>query len=489
MTTKEEKLEAEEKQKTQEKTKTSEKTSTEEDARVEERSTTYDIKDMSNLLEDKTLLGTPLEAHIDNFTFKKYNIINPSSKSKRIINSSTVRYYCQSYLYDENSKKFHILDKTYKNIKKDKLSNMTQDKKWIRYCLLLMMESEQTLFEINEKLLGDFYKKQVNQFFERKKKEKEKELKEIEKEKIKEQILKEKEELKKKGELQEGVIPSKNPLPPRPKQELKIDYNIVNNVPNTFKLEGKIYYRIYSEDVYIEKPPFPNKAKDLEGYVKAFNAEIRRLLQKEEKKEKEKREYNMAESWCNEIIAKILNMSKGKLKDEYESDKFKPNRKIIEEEMKKPLLNLMYIYSKKMDNNAQIIRQAIKLVEDTYYKRFKGQYDESFLKITGRYVNCLIKVNDFSKAKLVINAIKEKCSKLKALDFLLKELEPKLNVAEKKNNIDNITMSKGQIKAGLDDTKPNYDWQQGQNEEELNEALLKDVDQVKRNMELINANQ
>ena len=62
-------------------------------------------------------------------------------------------------------------------------------------------------------------------------------------------------------------------------------------------------------------------------------------------------------------------------------------------------------------------------------------------------------------------------------------------MAEKKNNIDNITMSKGQIKAGLDDTKPNYDWQQGQNEEELNEALLKDVDQVKRNMELINANQ
>ena len=50
-------------------------------------------------------------------------------------------------------------------------------------------------------------------------------------------------------------------------------------------------------------------------------------------------------------------------------------------------------------------------------------------------------------------------------------------------------MSKGQIKAGLDNSKPDYDWHQGQNEEELNEALLKDVDQVKRNMELINANQ
>jgi len=489
MTTKEEKSKTEEKPKTQDQTKIEEKISTEEQTKTEEKPTNIDIKDMSNLLEDKTILGTPLEAHIDNFTFKKYNIINPSSKSKRIVNGSTVRYYCQAYLYDENSKKFHILEKTYKNIKKDKISNMSHDKKWIRYCLLLMMEGEQTLFEINKKLLDDFYDKQVKLFFERKKKEKEKELKEIEKEKIKEQVLKEKEELKKKGELQEGVIPSKNPLPPRPKKEIKIDLNIVNALPETFKLEEKIYYRIYTEDVFIEKPSFPNKAKELEGYVKAFNAEIRRLLLKEEKKERTKREYNMAESWCNELISKIFNMSKGKLKDEYESDKFKPYRKPIEEEMKKPLLNLMYIYSKKMDNDPQIVRLAIKLVEEIYYKKFKGQYDESFLKITGRYINCLIKVNDFSKAKLVIDVMKKKCSELKALDYLLKELEPKLNMAEKKNNIDNITMSKGQIKAGLDDAKPNYDWQQGQNEEELNEALLKDVDQVKRNMELINANQ
>jgi hypothetical protein len=36
------------------------------------------------------------------------------------------------------------------------------------------MEGEQTLFEINKKLLGDFYQKQVDIFFERKKNEKEK---------------------------------------------------------------------------------------------------------------------------------------------------------------------------------------------------------------------------------------------------------------------------------------------------------------------------
>ncbi len=445
-----------------------------------------DIKNMANLLVDKTAIGTPIETPIDKFIFNKYNILNPSTKSKRILNTCTVRYLCQAYFYDEKSQKFEISDKNYKNIIKAKLSNMTQDKKWIRYCLLLMSEGEQSLFEINKNILEDFYKKQVNQFFERKKKDKEKELKEIEREKIKEKNLKEREELKQKGEYQEGVIPSKTPLPPKPKQDLKIDMNIVNNVPNNYKLEEKIYYRIYVEDVFIEKPPFPNKAKDLDNYVKTFNAEIKRLLEKEEKKDKEKREYNLAETWCNEIIAKIINMSKGKLKDEFESEKFRPKKKEVDEQMKKPILNLMYIYSKKMENNAQIIRQAINLVETVYYQKYKGQYDESFLKITGRYVNCLIKVNDFSKARKVIEIIKDKCSKLNNSKYLLKDLETSLDNAEKKKNNENITVSKGKIKAGLDDSKPNYDWQQGQNEEELNEALNKDVNQIKYNMDLIN---
>jgi hypothetical protein len=306
---------------------------------------------------------------------------------------------------------------------------------------------------------------------------------------VKEKKLQELEELRKKGELQEGVIPSKNPLPPKPKQEIKIDMKIVEDVPNHFKLEEKVYYRIYVEDVYIEKPPFPNKAKDLLAYVKTVNAEIKRLLLKEEKKHPERREYNTSESWCNEIISKIINMSKGKLKKEYESDNFKEKRKEIEDEMKKPILNLMYIYSKKMENNATIIRQAIKLVENTYYKRFEGQYDESFLKITGRYVNCLIKVNDFSKAKKIIDMIKEKCSKLKETDYLLKDLIPKLERAEKKKNSETISISKGQIRAGRDDTQPNYDWHQGQNEEELNNILIKDSAQVEYYMDLINSNQ
>ena len=366
---------------------------------------------------------------------------------------------------------------------------MNQDKKWVRYCLLLMSEGEQTLFEINKDILEEgFFKKIEEEFFKRKKKDKEKELKEIEREKIKEKNLKEREELKKKGEYQEGVIPSKNPPPPKPKQEIKIDMNIVNDIPNQYKLEDKIYYRIYVEDVYIEKPPFPNKAKELESYVKAFNAEIKRLLQKEEKKDKGKREYNLAESWCNEIISKIINMSKGKLKEEYESEKFKAKKKEIEDEMKKPILNLMYIYSKKMEGNSQIIRQAINLVETTYYQRFKGQYDESFLKITGRYVNCLIKVNDFSKARKVLDIIKDKCSKLKDTKLLLEDLTKKLEEAEKKKNNENILESRGKIKAGSDDSKPNYDWQQGQNEEELNAALENDVNQVKYNMDLINSN-
>ena len=145
-----------------------------------------DIKNMANLLVDKTGIGPSIQTPIDKFFFNKFNLVNPPTKSKRILNSCTVRYLCQSYFYDQNSKTFEICDKNYKNVVKVKLSNMTQDKKWIRYCLLLMSEGEQSLFEIDQKYLGDFYKKLVNQFFERKKKDKEKELKEIEREKIKE---------------------------------------------------------------------------------------------------------------------------------------------------------------------------------------------------------------------------------------------------------------------------------------------------------------
>ena len=456
-----------------------------------------DIKDMQKILIDKSNIGTPMQMKYGDFLFNRYNLINPPRNAKRIGKSETVRYYSQTYLYDEISHKFEQCDKNYKNIKKDKISNMSQDKRWIRYCLLLMQEEEQSLFEIDKGTLGNFYQNQVDKFIQDKKRQKEKELKEIEKEKIKEKRQKEIEELKKKGEYQEGVIPSNEPLPPKPKQEIVIDMSIVDNIPNNYKFDGKIYYRIYIEDIFLDKPPFPNKIKELLKYVKDFNLEIKRLLSKVEKRNNDSDTnsknlvnflYNTAESWCNEIISKIINMGKGKFKTEYESKKFEAERKVIENEMKKPLLNLMLIYSRKMENNAQIIRQGINLVENIYYKRFKGQYDQSFLKITGRYIMCLIKTNDFSKAKKVIEELKNKCQNLKETQALLKDLEPKLEEAEKKKKNENILISKGKIKAAADDSKPDYDWQQGQNEEELNEALKKDAELVKANMDLINSN-
>ena len=134
----------------------------------------FDVKDMYCLLEDKTTIGSPLIAPIDKFNFNKYNIVNPPLKSKRILNTCTVRYLCQAYVFDLNSQKFEILDKNYKNIKKDKLSSMTQDKKWVRYCLLLMSEGEQTIFEIDKSILGDFFKTQVDKFSKEKRKTKRK---------------------------------------------------------------------------------------------------------------------------------------------------------------------------------------------------------------------------------------------------------------------------------------------------------------------------
>ena len=457
-----------------------------------------DLKDMQKILIDKSNIGTSNPVKNDNFVFQRYRLINPPQNAKRVLNNSTVRYFLQTYLYDEISQKFEQCEKNYKNIVRDKISDMKQQKKWIRYCLLLMQEEEQSIFEIDKDTLKEFYQNQVDALIKEKKRQKEKELKEIEKEKIREKNQKEIEELKKKGEYQEGVIPSNNPLPPKPKQEIVIDMDIVNNIPNKYKFDGKIYYRIYIEDVFIERPPFPDKAKDLTKYVKEFNQEIKRLLLKDAKKNTEKSKnnknnqasltLNMAETWCNEIINKIFNMGKGKVKETYESSRFANDKKNIEKEMKKPLLNLMLIYSKKMGNNSQMIGQAINLVENTYYKRYKGQFDESFLKITGRYILCLIKINDFSKAEKTIEIIKKNCSQLPNYNSIITDLEPKLLEAKNKKNSENILVSKGKIKAGGNDSQMDYDWQQGLNEEELKETLKKDAELVKGNMELINSN-
>ena len=165
----------------------------------EEEPKKFDINDMTMLLEDKTFLSTPLEAKYDIYKFQKYNLVNPPSTSKRVSNTCTVKYYSQTYVYDENSKKFYICDKNYKNPKKEKLSNMSQDKKWLRYCLLLMQEEEQTLFEINKSILEDFYQNQVDTFFEIKKKGKKERIKRNRKRKNQRKDFKRKRRTEKEG--------------------------------------------------------------------------------------------------------------------------------------------------------------------------------------------------------------------------------------------------------------------------------------------------
>ena len=83
--------------------------------------------------------------------------------------------------------------------------------------------------------------------------------------------------------------------------------------------------------------------------------------------------------------------------------------------------------------------------------------------------------------------IKTKCSQLPEAKQIIKYYESSLEKAEKKKNNENILESKGKIKAASDASKPDYDWQQGQNEDELDEALNKDVEQVKNNMKLVNS--
>ena len=71
---------------------------------------TFDIKNMANLLVDKTRIDTSIQKPIDDkFIFNKFNLVNPPIKSKRILITFIVRYLCQSYFYDENSKTFEII--------------------------------------------------------------------------------------------------------------------------------------------------------------------------------------------------------------------------------------------------------------------------------------------------------------------------------------------------------------------------------------------
>ena len=178
-------------------------------------------------------------------------------------------------------------------------------------------------------------------------------------------------------------------------------------------------------------------------------------------------------------------MGKEKVRNEYESVQFKEKREEIEKLMKKPLLNLTLIYENKSNKDSDYINKAIDLIENIYYKRYK-EFDEYFLKITGRFIKFLVKVKDFSKAEKYFGIIKENCKELTSYNIAIKELEPFINSAKIASNADDVKMSKGKINAAGKGVKPEYDWEKGSNEEELDKALKEDFERVKANMEFVN---
>ena len=106
-------------------------------------------------------------------------------------------------------------------------------------------------------------------------------------------------------------------------------------------------------------------------------------------------------------------------------------------------------------------RQAVRVAEFVFFNKFKGQYDDYFLKIREKYLFCLIQLNEFSKAKKTLDIVKNKWAKVKDAQKILKDLENNLNETERKKKSENTVKSKDIIKAGFDEPKTNYDWQQG----------------------------
>lgn len=430
------------------------------------------IREMNTLLDSKKDLInlSPTKVNIEGEKAIKYTICLSNKKENKILNTSTVKYYIQVYVFDTRSNKYEIIDKVFKNMRKDKINTMKSEKRILKSCLMLMQNREQALFEIDKKILGELYDNQKQKFIERKKKEKEKELKDAAKEKAIIEVREEKERRKKNGEKNFFV----------PKKEIIIDQTLVEEVPSQYQLEEKLYYRIYIEDVLLEKIPFPTNASSLEKIVEYYNTEIRKLL--------EDGEIIEAESWCNKIINLIFNMPSGKVKSDYESSRFSEKRRRIEKEMKRPLLNLSYIYEVKYNKTKeiQIIYEGIKLIENTYYPKYEKCYDESYLKITGRLIKFYIKLKNFDKVDELIEIVEKNCSHLANTALVVEELK-NLESIERKTELNlSIRQTKAKIKAANDESQVDYYWEVGLDEKELKEVLEREVNSIKKTMNLIN---
>ena len=114
-----------------------------------------------------------------------------------------------------------------------------------------------------------------------------------------------------------------------------------------------------------------------------------------------KKDYNSAESWCNNSISKITSMKK-EFKKDWNSNKNLKNKNECMEILKKILLNKTFCLSEKKSNDC--IDKGIETGK-LYFDLFKNNLDDQYMKMTGRLVKFQMKKKEWDDAKNNIDII------------------------------------------------------------------------------------
>jgi len=242
-----------------------------------------------------------------------------------------------------------------------------------------------------------------------------------------------------------------------------------------FDFEDNLYFRIIIHDVIPQKPNPPNEIKKFIQYVNNMNEEIKKFI--------EKQNFTEAETWCNACISAIFSMKKD-LKKIFNDKKNASIKKKIYEKMKKVFLNKTYVVEKKNTNNKiKDYNDNIKLITGEYYKIYPNEFDQDYLKITGRLCNYYMNIKNWEEAKKCIDEINKNCKGLENYENLVKDLTEKLNRIQTK-----VT---GKTKQRYEEffRKNKYtlgfnlgedDWERSVNQDELNIFLEKESEKINK---------
>ena len=328
-------------------------------------------KDMSLLLITKDQLdySKKLTFNDEGIEIDKI-IIKTGSSGRKVLISDEVRYQIQKYLFNTKTNQFEIFNKDYKNPMKKKIQSMDINNSIVRKCLLQMTERQMTFFII-DKSKEPVYNNIINEF----KLDKERQFKKEKREESKNKKFK---------EIHSEIIKEEKD---KNKEEEKFDFE------KNYEFDNYIYYRILLIDVIHKLPTEPKKINQYKKYLKEMLEEIRIFIKK--------KDYNSAESWCNNSISKITSMKK-EFKKDWNSNKNLKNKNECMEILKKILLNKTFCLSEKKTNDC--IDKGIETGK-LYFDLFKNNLDDQYMKMTGRLVKFQMKKKEWDDAKNNIDII------------------------------------------------------------------------------------